>query len=459
MDITPHRKLMKEGFVNSNGERIDLESAFKKADHPFRVAIVCAMWLTGFDVPSLSTLYLDKPLKAHTLMQTIARANRVSEGKNNGMIIDYCGIFKYLRQALATYTGQGDSGRDFRGDKVDPTKPATELIPELQEAIAFVRAFLEEGGASLDDIIEKTGFERNAAIMAAKDVANQNDETRKRLEIMCREAFKKFKACLNDERVNDYRRDYDAINIIYRSLEKDRQHADISDIIRQLHEIVDEAIVTAPAQVKEESTPYNIANIDFDRLRKEFEKSPAKNTTVQNLKHAIEERLARLLKQNPLRTNFQQHYEKIVEEYNREKDRSTIEKTFEALLKFVQELGEEESRAVREGLDEESLAIFDLLKKPDLNKKEIDRIKKVAVQLLQTLKEGKLKTEHWKEKESTRDAVFTVIRDFLWDDTTGLPVDSYTEEEVTEISHRVFQHVFYAYPTVPSPIYANVSYL
>lgn len=459
MDITPHRKLMKEGFVNSNGERIDLESAFKKADHPFRVVIVCAMWLTGFDVPSLSTLYLDKPLKAHTLMQTIARANRVSEGKNNGMIVDYCGIFKNLRQALATYAGQGDSGRDFTGDKVDPTKPATELIPDLQEAIAFVRAFLEEGGASLDDIIEKTGFERNAAIMAAKDVANQNDETRKRFEIMCRQVFKKFKACLNDERVNDYRRDYDAINIIYRSLEKDRQHADISDIIRQLHEIVDEAIVTAPAQVKEESTPYNIANIDFDRLRKEFEKSPAKNTTVQNLKHAIEERLARLLKQNPLRTNFQQHYEKIVEEYNREKDRSTIEKTFEALLKFVQELGEEESRAVREGLDEESLAIFDLLKKPDLNKKEIDRIKKVAVQLLQTLKEGKLKTEHWKEKESTRDAVFTVIRDFLWDDTTGLPVDSYTEEEVTEISHRVFQHVFYAYPTVPSPIYANVSYL
>ncbi|UKL01406.1 type I restriction endonuclease subunit R [Brevibacillus brevis] len=454
LDIKPHRKMIKEGFVNSNGERIDLESAFKKAEHPFRVAIVCAMWLTGFDVPSLSTLYLDKPLKAHTLMQTIARANRVSEGKNNGMIVDYCGIFKNLRQALATYAGQGDSGRDFTGGDVDPTKPATELIPDLHEAIAFVHAFLEEGGASLDDIIQKTGFERNAAIMTAKDVVNQNDETRKRFEIMCRAVFKKFKACLNDQRVNDYRRDYDAINIIYRSLEKDRQQADISDIIQQLHEIVDEAIVTAPAQVKEESTPYNIADIDFERLRKEFEKSPTKNTTVQNLKNAIEDRLARLLKQNPLRTNFQQHYEKIVEEYNREKDRSTIEKTFEALLKLVQELGEEESRAVREGLDVESLAIFDLLKKPDLNKKEIDRIKQVAVQLLQMLKEGKLKTEHWKEKESTRDAVFSVIRDFLWDDTTGLPVDNFSDEEVVEVSHRVFQHIFYAYPTLPSPIYA-----
>ncbi|MCC0567237.1 type I restriction endonuclease subunit R [Brevibacillus borstelensis] len=457
LDIRPHRKLIKEGFENSNGERIDLESAFKKAEHPFRVAIVCAMWLTGFDVPSLSTLYLDKPLKAHTLMQTIARANRVSEGKNNGMIVDYCGIFKNLRQALATYAGQGDSGRDFTSGDVDPTKPATELIPDLEEAISFVRAFLKEGGASLDDIIEKTGFERNAAIVAAKDVANQNDETRKRFEIMCRAVFKKFKACLNEERVNDYRRDYDAINIIYRSLEKDRQQADISDIIQQLHGIVDEAIVTAPAQVKEESTPYNIANIDFERLRKEFEKSPAKNTTVQNLKNAIEDRLARLLKQNPLRTNFQQHYEKIVEEYNREKDRSTIEKTFEALLKLVQELGEEESRAVREGLDEESLAIFDLLKKPDLSKKETDRIKSIAAQLLQLLKEGKLKTERWKEKENTRSAVKNFIYDFLWDDSTGLPLDSYTEEEVTERSHLVFQHIFYAYPTVPSPIYASYS--
>ena len=105
LDIVSHRKLIKQGFELEDGTRIDLETAFKKEGHPFRIAIVCAMWLTGFDVPCLSTMYLDKPLKAHTLMQAIARANRVNEGKNNGLIVDYCGILKNLRKALATFAG------------------------------------------------------------------------------------------------------------------------------------------------------------------------------------------------------------------------------------------------------------------------------------------------------------------------------------------------------------------
>ena len=97
-------KLLKEGFVDADGKRISVEDAFKKEAHPFRVAIVCAMWLTGFDVPSLATLYLDKPLKVHTLMQAIARANRVNEGKNNGLIVDYCGILILLCHKLRSST-------------------------------------------------------------------------------------------------------------------------------------------------------------------------------------------------------------------------------------------------------------------------------------------------------------------------------------------------------------------
>lgn len=457
LDIIPHRKLIKEGFENTAGERIDIESAFKKEEHPFRVAIVCAMWLTGFDVPSLSTLYLDKPLKAHTLMQTIARANRIHEGKNNGMIVDYCGVLKSLRAALATYAGQGDSGRGNGGSDSDPAKPAdVELLADLAESISFVRSFLEERNASLDDIIEKTGFGRNAAILASKEAANENDKTRKRFEVMCREVFKKFKACLNIRAVNDYRKDYDAINIVYRSLMKDREQADISDIIQQLHEVVDSAITTATGTL-ERSAPYNIAQIDFDRLRKEFERSPAKKTTVQNLKQVIEQRLRRLLSQNLDRTDFQRHYEKIVSDYNKEKDRVTIEKTFEALLNFVEDLGSEESRAMREGLDEEGLAIFDLLKKPELTSQEIKKIKKVAVELLNTLKTEKLKIDNWRDKEATRDAVRITIHDYLWSEDTGLPIDSFSEDDVKKKADVIFQHVFRVYPMLPSPIYGIVS--
>jgi type I restriction enzyme R subunit len=463
LDITPHRRLIKEGIdlpeamrkqpQFQNMQRLSLDDAFKAEEHPFRVAIVCAMWLTGFDVPSLSTLYLDKPLKAHTLMQAIARANRVSGGKNNGMIVDYCGILKNLRKALATFAGTGDDGRGGNGGETEPAKPDEEFLADLREAIAFVRSFLAERSASLDGIIGQTGFARNAAILAAKEAANENDETRKRFEVMCRAVFSKFKACITIEGVNACRGDFDAINIVYKSLQQDREQADITDIIRQLHQVVDEAIETQtqPA-VAEESPPYDISKIDFDRLRREFERSPAKRTTVQNLKTAIEQRLQRLLQQNPLRTDFQRHYEEIVAEYNREKDRVTIEKTFEALLQIMDEMDDEESRAVREGLDEESLAVFDLLRKPNLTSGDIKRIKAVAVDLLETLKAEKLRINHWRDKESTRDAVRLTIQDYLWSEQTGLP-ETYSEEDVRDKTEAVFVHVFRAYPTVPSPYY------
>ncbi|TEB08508.1 Type-1 restriction enzyme R protein [Pelotomaculum schinkii] len=457
LDITPHRKLIKNGFATVDGKRLDVESAFKKEEHPFRIAIVCAMWLTGFDVPSLSTLYLDKPLKAHTLMQAIARANRVNEGKNNGLIVDYCGILKNLRKALATFAGQGDGGRIGGGGKTTPAKPAHELLDDLAEAISFVRAFLKGRNASLDDIITRTGFGRNAAILAAKEAANENDETRKRFEVMCREVFKKFKACLNIKGVNAHRKAYDAVNIVYRSLQKDREEVDVSDIIMRLHGVVDQAILTTADRIVDKTGPYNIAGIDFELLHKEFARSPAKKTTVQNLKQIIEQRLQRLLAQNPLRTDFQKHYEDIVAEYNLEKDRPTIEKTFESLLKFVQDLDTEEKRAMREGLDEESLAIFDLLKKPELSPGDIKRIKQVAMELLQTLKAEKLKVERWREKEATRDAIRITIQDFLWNEETGLPVESFSEDDVNEKTEAVYHHVFRVYPTLPSPYFATAS--
>ena len=314
LDIVPHRRLIKEGMELPaamraeprfrNMQQMAVDDAFKEQEHPFRIAVVCAMWLTGFDVPSLATLYLDKPLKAHTLMQCIARANRVNEGKNNGLIVDYCGILKSLRRALATFAGTLADGAG--GRESDPARPDEELLDDLAEAIALVRSFLDAGGAPLDDVIGQEGFARNAAIVACKEVANENDETRKRFEVLCREVFKKFRACINVRGVNAHRADRDAIDVVYRSLQHDREQADISDIIRRLHEVVDEAIdLQADRTGDEDPTPYDISAIDFDRLKREFERSREKRTTVQALKHTVEQRLQRLLARNPLRTDFQ----------------------------------------------------------------------------------------------------------------------------------------------------------
>lgn len=438
LDIKPHRAVIKQGFDGADGKRLTVEDAFKKADHPFRVAIVCAMWLTGFDVPTLATLYLDKPLKAHTLMQAIARANRVAEGKNNGLIVDYCGILKNLRKALATYAG-GAGGDASAGPEPDPVKPPEELIADLAEAIDVAEDFLSAQGFRLLDIIDLTGFARNKAILDAKEVVNANDETRKLFQIMAREVFKKFKACVNFREVNAYRQRFAAIKVIYNSLEEDVMQADISDIMRQLHAVVAQGIETHAAP-GEDGKLYDISKIDFEKLKKEFERSPRKNTTVQTLKDAIQRKLEQMLRQNPLRTDFQRHYEALVHEYNTEKDAATIERTFAALLLLAEELDTEQRRALREGLDEETLALFDLLMKPDLDKADIKRLKAVAVGLYQTLQTQLEAMQDFAAKQGTRDHIRVTIRNYLWDETKGLPV-SYEQPEIEAKTDAVLAHL------------------
>jgi type I restriction enzyme, R subunit len=439
LDIIPHRKRMKEGFLDADGKRIEIDDAFKAQEHPFRIVIVCAMWLTGFDVPSLSTLYLDKPLTAHTLMQAIARANRVNEGKNNGLIVDYGGILKSLRKALATFAGENGDGGGLEG--VDPVRPEEELLDDLREAVAHVRAFLIDRSATLDTVINSAGFDRNAALVRVKEAINENDESRKRFEILAREVFTKFKACLTMKAVNDVRTEVSAINYVYKSLQGDREAADISGIMRKLHDVIDKAI----ASRGDDSTPtgkrFDISAIDFERLRAEFANRPTKRSDTLSLMDAVEKRLARMLRENPTRTNFQAHYEEIVAAYNGEKDRATIEATFEALLKFAAALDDEASRAMREGLDPETLTLFDLLKKPDLKKSDIDRLKKVAAALLETLQRRKSEIDDWRAKEATQGIMRQTIYDFLFDDETGLP-ESYSPDEIATKSQLVFGHVY-----------------
>jgi type I restriction enzyme R subunit len=438
LDINPHRALIKNGFETPDGKRMDVEKAFKKDDHPFRIAIVCAMWLTGFDVPSLATLYLDKPLKAHTLMQAIARANRVYEGKNNGLIVDYCGILKNLRSALATYAGTG--GGDGAPVETDPVRPPEELLADLEEAIEAVEGFLAARGFRLLDILEKAGFDRNKAILDAKEAVNEDDESRKRFQITARDVFKRFKACVNFKAVNTYRQRFAAIKLIYNSLEEDVQKADISDIMRLLQDVVSNSIAPIAEGAGSGRSIYNIAAIDFERLKQEFERSPRKNTAVQSLKDMIQRKLEMMLRQNPLRTDFQKHYEELVADYNHEKDAVTIEKTFAALLVLAEELDKEQRRALREGLTEETQALFDLLMKPKLSKGDIKRLKAVAVGLYETLQSQIEAMQDFTATEQTRNGIKVLIQNYLWDEKYGLPA-SYDQPEIAEKTDAVFAHI------------------
>lgn len=460
LDINPHRALINNGFELDDGKRISLEKAFKQEDHPFRVAIICAMWLTGFDVPSLSILYLDKPLKAHTLMQAIARANRVNTGKHNGLIVDYCGILKHLRAALKTFATQKDEGRlNEDGDEnpvIDPTKPQLELLKELKKAIAELQKFFQTHNIELQDIIDSDGFQKNNLLNQAQEAANTNDETRKRFIALCQEIFKLYQACLTLPEVSAYTPTYNAIKFLYKWITaSDVTPKDINALLAQFQDIIDDS-VTVSTNRDHPDQLYDISQIDFDKLRQEFKRTQQPRTRIYDLTRAIEQKLTRMVQQNSSRINYQERFEEIIERYNRTKDQLIIQQTFEELLNFIQDLSEEDSRAQRENLEQETLAIFDKLRegKNDLSKQDMKRIKEIAIGLLQVLKQNQLQIEHWRDKESTRSDVSTTIHDYLYDDTTGLPVDSYTEDEVHEKSQVVYLHIFEKYPHLPSPYYA-----
>ncbi|HPS64280.1 MAG TPA: type I restriction endonuclease subunit R [Ignavibacteria bacterium] len=444
IDIKPHREKIKKGLKINKNKWIEIDSAFKDPEHKFRVAIVCAMWLTGFDVPSLSVMYLDKPLKAHTLMQAIARANRVYQGKNNGLIVDYCGILKNLRESLATFTTKSEckEGDEF----VDPVRPEEELIDELKETINEIINFFKEKNFELKRIIETTGFEKNAAIVEAKELVNQNEESRKNYEILAREVFKKFKACINIPQVREYREKYGAINIIYKELQEDREKADISHILKELQGIVDETIATIPENdVKDEDRVYDISKIDFQKLQQEFAKSKKKYSTVYNLKELVEKKLKKMISKNPKRMDLYKRYQEIIAEYNLEKDRVMIEKTFAELMEFEQSLNTEEKRAIKEGLDEDSLALFDLLEKPNLRPAEREKIKRVAKDLYSKLKSEYMKIQGLWDKDSTKSDMKIFIKDFLYNDNTGLPHPDYTTEEVYQKAEMIYNYLYRQY--------------
>ncbi len=437
LDILPHRKLMKDGFLLEDDSRVDVDTAFKQAEHPFRIVIVCAMWMTGFDVPALSTLYLDKPLQKHTLMQAIARANRVKEGKNNGLIVDYCGILKNLRQALATFAGHTGGGD---GGTANPLHPEGELIAELAEAIKLVREQLLANGFNLEVLIKATGFAKNKALVDAKEAININDETRKHFEIAARVVFRKYKACLTFAAVRNYREEYEAISFIYKTLQKDKEQADISEIMQKLNAIVGAAIQVVKDPDSDDKI-FDISKINFELLHKEFAKSKQQYSDIQALKEVIEQRLAKMLEENPLRTDFQEHYDAIIAAYNKEKDKNTIEATFEALMRFVAEMSEEERRYIAEGLEnEQQLALFDMLNKPDLSKADIKKIKAVSVNLLNELQQYLEDVQDPFSKQATSDAFRGKINDYLYDDNTGLPVDIYAVGDLDQLTENIFQY-------------------
>lgn len=433
LDIKTHRTKM---------EKRELDKEFKDSKNPLRVVFVCAMWLTGFDVKCLSCLYLDKPLKAHTLMQTIARANRVNEGKSNGLIVDYIGIVKALRKALADYTANvgGNGGSD-------PTINKDELIARIIETIGKAKAFLDENDFDLEMLINAYDFMKLSYLQEAANAVCGSIEDKKTFTTYASELNRLMKYMDRDDITGHTRKQYEAIAAIYAELQKKRKHINTTDLMVEINGIISSyvEIQHTSLRVQEESRRFDISAIDFDLLRREFSRVKKKNLVLRDLEAAIQQKLNVMLFANPNRINYYEHYQKIIEDYNSEQDRAKIEKTFVDLMNLANQMSQEEQRYVREGFtSDEELSLYDMLFRDDLSKADIKKLKELAISLLQKIKTNIANFDHWADKQETKAAIDNLIRDTLW---AELP-ECYDEVSISSYRQQIYEYVYTRYRAV-----------
>ncbi len=452
LDIEKHRlRMVKE----------DMETKFKDADDPFRLVFVCAMWLTGFDAPAVSTIYLDKPMKNHTLMQTIARANRVFGEKNNGLIVDYVGVFRNLQKALAIY-GSSSGGGVEEGEC--PIQDKSELVEALRVAIAEAVDFCKDRGVDLDAILNAEGFQKIAFLddaatslvggqvaEAVDDAVEQvivNDDLKKKYISLANQVVRFYKAILPDPSANEFAPIKTCLAVLADKIRTFTEEANIDEIMGQVGELLDESIATVGYVIHptEMTSLIDLSQIDFEALKAHFEKG-RKRTEAEKLKRAVGGKLINMVELNKTRTDLMAKFQKLIEEYNKGMD---VDGFFAKLTDFVKELSAEDQRHVAEQLSEEELALFDILTKPeiDITAKEKEEVKKVARMLLQTLKEVKLVLD-WRKKQRTRADVYTTVKTVL----DELP-RAYTPELYQQKCDTVYQHVYDSYQGEGRSIYA-----
>ena len=426
LDILPHREKIEKG---------NLDKRFKDSEDHLRIVFVCAMWLTGFDVKCLSCLYLDKPLKAHTLMQTIARANRVNEGKSNGLIIDYVGIVKALRNALADYT-RNPAGKEH----TDPTIDKEKLIARILETTAAAKEFLSARNYDLQNLIDAKDFSKVERLQAAEAVCG-TIEDRKTFVTYGSEISRLIRYTNRDELTSEQRSECNAVIAINNVLKRKRRHIDITDLMVEINSIINEYIQIEEQSDAEPKTNagFDISKINFELLGREFAKVRKTKLVLRDLEDVIRQKLDAMVAENPGRMDYYERYQVIISNYNGEQDRASIEKTFTELINLAQSLDDEQQRYIREGFTtEEELYVYDILFKPELSKAEIKKIKEVSTELLQKIKTIISVSDHWSDKQETMAAVDNVIRDILW---AELP-ECYDEKSITDYRDKVKTYIY-----------------
>ena len=357
--------------------------------------------------------------------------------------MDYNGVLKSLNEALAQYAlGDDDDGT---GNGAEIVAPLEERVEALLDAIEETERHLRGLGFDPSRLVGSRGFARIQALADAVDAVYASDESKRRYEILTRQVFIRFKALAAERTAFVYAERHDNLEAIYKKLSERRDTADVTELLKELHRIVNEAIRAQPdesraGEEEPEARFYDLSQIDLEKLRDEFARRVRRKAkAIQDIRQVVEEMLARMLAQNPQRMDFYRKYSEIVADYNREKDRVSIEDTFAKLMDLMASMDAEQRRAAEEGLNEEELALFDLLKKENLGKAERERVKQASRTLLESVRRLIAPLEQWTEKEQTQAEVEVFVLDHLFE---LLPNPPFTDDEKQSASRRVYQHLW-----------------
>jgi type I restriction enzyme R subunit len=410
----------------------DLEAEFKNADGPLRIVFVCAMWMTGFDVPNLSTLYLDKPMKNHTLMQAIARANRVYPDKVNGLIVDYIGVFRNIEKALAIYA--------TNNKRTPIIANKDELLSKFLESRKDLLDSVSDAEVDLSYILEAAPENKLVAIESAVNSLIKYESTKRNFLETSSKFLISYKAVLPDPVLIKYVDEVNAIKVLSTRIRGISDgDIDLSAVKRDLEELLDRSIkaneFTIPAYVKLK----DLSSLDANKLKELFAKNSNKIVQVEELKGELEAKIAEMMHRNKSREKFMSRLTKMIDAYN--EDSMNIDELLSNLVNLANDLTLEEVRSVSENLSEYELAIFDLLRKDELSNIEIEQVKSVSRELLNSLRDKLV--PGWREFDPLRSGVRIAINNVIY---PKLPEKIYSENDCKVLSNEIYQFVYERYP-------------
>lgn len=436
LDITLHRKKMEE--ITADGK--DIEDRYKDPHDKLHLVFVCAMWLTGFDVKNLSTLYLDKPMKSHTLMQAIARANRVYPGKSCGIIVDYVNVFKHMQKALADYAVPDDN-------TLMPAKDIDALIGYLEACIDEGDAFLQSLGISLDDIIGESGiFDRMDVLREACNVIVANDGNKEKFRVIVNAMNNLYDASKPEILERHWENaKYPPLAYIHGLIDNRIDDEKIRRAKQRMAGVLDTSVVASKAEdlLKERAIHgtkvIDLSKIDAEELRKEIKRAEYKAIEIDDLKDFLEKTLQSMLKRNCTRDKFSNRFRNIIDLYNA--GGSENEDYYEQLVKLLEDLKDEQQRPNLEGMTEEELEMYDLLVRGrKLTKEEEQKVKLAAKNLYKKLTEERkeLLVVDWYKDEQPRMRVKSAIEASLDNDLPrSYDRDSFTSKISLLLNHFI----------------------